>query len=343
MDSGSILILVVTLIGFAGVIAYLNTQYTKLLHKQQSQDEQSTFMKEWVQQMLEETRQSRKEMQDRLDASNKGINDRLDTAAKVIGNVTKSMTDVNKAIGEMSEIGRHMQSLQDFLKSPKLRGNLGEQILRDMLAQVMPQDHFSLQHSFSNGTIVDAAVRTDQGIISIDSKFPMENYKAMIEAELETDRDRLRKLFINDVRKHIRAIASKYILPHEGTLDFAIMYVPSESVAYEITVNTPEILDYAHENRVLVASPNQFNHYLKIVMIGLEGKKIEERAQQIMRSLKSIQGDAQKFGEDFRVLTNHLNNAKSKADSAQASYANLINKIENANMLESVDEDGLLE
>ncbi|MCA9390194.1 DNA recombination protein RmuC [candidate division WWE3 bacterium] len=340
MDSQTMITLAVILVGFGGLVYFFKQQLQQMMHRQDADKEQMKLMKEWVESMMEETKQTRKEMQDRLDHSNKGINERLDNAAKVIGNVSKSMQDVNKAIGEMSEIGRHMQGLQEFLRSPKLRGNLGEQILKDMLEQTIPHDNFALQHTFRNGTIVDAAVKTDRGIIPIDSKFPMENFRKMVSLENEAEKDRARKDFINDVRKHIRAIATKYILPEEGTLDFALMYVPSESVAYEIVVNTPEVLEYAHENRIVVVSPNQFNHYLKVILIGLEGKKIEERAQMIMRSIRAIEQDTNRFGEDFRVLLTHLSNAKSKADSAQTSFNNLTAKIENMHMLgESVTEE----
>jgi DNA recombination protein RmuC len=340
MDSQTMIILAAILLGFGGLIYYFSSQLKQMTQKQSTEEEQMKLMKEWVQQMMEETKATRKEMQDRLDTSNKGINERLDNAAKVIGNVSRSMHDVNKAIGEMSEIGRHMQGLQEFLRSPKLRGNLGEQILKDMLEQTIPHDNFRLQHTFRNGTIVDATVKTDRGIIPIDSKFPMENYRKMLAAETEVEKDKARKEFINDVKKHIRVIANKYIVPDEGTLDFALMYVPSESVAYEIVVNTPEILDFAHENRIIVVSPNQFNHYLKVILIGLEGKKIEERAQKIMSSLKAIEKDTQRFGEEFRVMLGHLNNAKTKADSAQTSFVQLANRIENIHALgESVVEE----
>jgi len=328
METQTLFIIIAVLAGFGLTIYFLQQQLAKLQRKQEGEEDQNKLLKEWVQQMLEETRQSRKEMQDRLDHTNKGINERLDNAAKVISTVNKSMSDVNKAIGEMSEIGRHMQGLQEFLRSPKLRGNLGEQIMKDMLSQVLPNGQFSLQHTFHNGTIVDAVVKTDHGIIPIDSKFPMENFKNMVAAEKEQEKDSFRKAFINDVKKHIRAISSKYILTDQGTVDFALMYVPSESVAYEIIVNTSEILDYAHEQRVIVVSPNQFNHYLKVIMIGMEGKKIEEQAQFIMRSLRSIQQDTKKFGEEFRVMVSHLNNAKTKADSAQNAFSQLSNKIE---------------
>ncbi len=333
MEPQTVIIVAALLASVAAIVFFVQQQISKIHHTQKADEDQNKLLKEWVQQMLEETRQTRKEMQDRLDVTNRGINERLDNAAKVISTVNKSMGDVHKAIGEMSEIGRHMQGLQEFLRSPKLRGNLGEQILKDMLEQVMPHDHFGLQYSFRDGTIVDAIVKTDRGIIPIDAKFPMENFRNMVSAEKENEKDQYRKLFINDVRKHIRSISSKYILPQEGTVDFALMYVPSESIAYEIVVNTPEILDYAHESRVVVVSPNQFNHYLKVVMIGLEGKKIEEQAQFILRSLRSIQQDTKKFGEEFRVLVSHLNNAKTKADSAQNAFSQLSNKIETVQTL----------
>ena len=338
MDIQTIVIAGAILAAGVGIIVFLNRQLSTLYHKQQVEEEQNKLLKEWVQQMMQETKQTRKEMQDRLDSTNQGINERLDNAAKVISTVNKSMQDVNKAIGEMSEIGRHMQGLQEFLRSPKLRGNLGEQILKDMLEQIIPHDHFMLQHAFRDGTIVDAAVKTDRGIIPIDSKFPMENFKKMVSAETESDRDAFKKQFTNDVRKHIKTIAGKYILPAEGTVDFALMYVPSESVAYELVVNTPEVLDYAHEQRIIIVSPNQFNHYLKVVMIGLEGKKIEERAQLVMRSLRAIQQDTRKFGDEFRVMATHLNNAKSKADSAQNVFNQLASKIDSAQVLSEAQE-----
>ncbi|MCA9397393.1 DNA recombination protein RmuC, partial [candidate division WWE3 bacterium] len=189
MTLETIAIIVTILATFGGLLWYVSSQLKQLYHTQDSNKEQMELMRQWSEQMMKETQQTRREMQDRLDASNKGVNDRLDNAAKVISGVSKSMNEVNKAIGEMSEIGRHMQGLQEFLRSPKLRGNLGEQILKDMLEQSLPHEHFQLQYSFRNGTIVDAAVKTDRGIIPVDSKFPMENFTKMVQVESESEKE----------------------------------------------------------------------------------------------------------------------------------------------------------
>lgn len=120
-------------------------------------------------------------MDKRLDNNSQQLNDRLDNAAKVIAGVQKN-------IGEMSEIGRSMKDLQDLLKSPKLRGNIGEQVLKELLSQMLPKSSFHLQYAFKSGSIVDAAIKTEAGIIPIDSKFPLENFRKMNGAESDADK-----------------------------------------------------------------------------------------------------------------------------------------------------------
>src|SRR5206468_9986502 len=135
--------------------------------------------------------------------------------------------------GQMNEIGRNMRELQEFLKSPKLRGNIGEQVLKDLISQIFPKNSFYLQHQFKSGDKVDAAIKTDAGILPIDSKFPMENFQKFNKSQTDEEKVHYQKEFARDVKKHIDAISKKYILPEEGTMDFALMYVPSESVYYE--------------------------------------------------------------------------------------------------------------
>jgi len=171
-----------------------------------------------------------KNITEALQKSNKSINERLDNAAKYI-------SQVSKEVGEMSEIGRSMRELQEFLQSPKLRGNIGEEVLKDLITQMLPKSSFKLQHTFKSGAKVDVALKTAAGILPIDSKFPAENFRQYIKARNESDKKTYKKALVNDIRKHIRDIASKYILPEEGTMDLALMYVPSESVYYEV-INT---------------------------------------------------------------------------------------------------------
>jgi len=256
----------------------------------------------------------------RLEVQNKSFNERLDHAAKVIG-------DVNRNIGEFSEIGRGMKDLQEFLSSPKLRGNIGEQVLKELLKQFLPNESFSLQYTFKSGEKVDAAIMTSAGIIPVDSKFPLENFRKM-QAEPV-----YKKTFENDVRKHIDDISRKYILTDEGTLDYALMYIPSEAVYYEI-VNNQTLFDYAQSKRILPVSPTTFYAYIKAILMSFEGQKIEKQAKEILASLRAIKKDYGKVEENLGVLQKHLVNATNMMGNVYSSFTNLGNKIDNTRNLD---------
>jgi len=328
MTSETILIIGALIAGFATVVYLLNQKLTQLAKP--TDDEAMKIMSAWMKQTLDQVQQTRREMQGRLDTTGKAINERLDNAARVISGVSKEL-------GEMSEIGRQMKDLQDFLKSPKLRGNIGEQVLKELLGQMLPKQSFHLQYSFKTGSVVDAAIKTANGIIPIDSKFPMESFRKMMAAETEADKTPHVRQFVNDVRKHIREISSKYILTEEGTIDYALMYIPSEAVYYEV-VNNPELFEYAGDNRVLPVSPMTFYAYLKAILMGLEGQKIEEKARYILDALKAIETDTKTFGEDFRILLKHLTNAKNTADSASGSFRQLQSRISSVRSLQEPKE-----
>ena len=142
-------------------------------------------------------------------------------------------------LGKVQEVGHNIKEFQEFLRSPKLRGNIGEQILKDLLEQMLPKENFSLQYHFHEGQIVDAIVKTNQGIIPIDSKFPMENFRSMLLADSDSGRESFKKKFIRDVKRRIDEISNKYILPEEDTTEQAVMYIPSENVFYELIVHSP--------------------------------------------------------------------------------------------------------
>lgn len=269
-----------------------------------------------------------------LQENSRQLNERLDRAAAVMG-------DVNKEVGKMSEIGRNMQELQDFLKSPKLRGNIGEQILKDLLTQIFPKRSFHLQYTFKSGERVDAAIQTDGGILPIDSKFPMENFQKMVKATDEREKTELRKYFEKDVKKHIDAISQKYILPDEGTMDFALMYVPSESVFYEI-VNMDEIIDYARQKRVYIVSPSTLYAHLQTILLSFEGKKIEKRALEVFRLLRALQIDHTKVNDSLDVLGKHLTNASSQYTNVVKGFSTLGDKLSATRQL-SLEEKELLE
>ena len=325
-------IIFVIILGLAAIFYFLNKKFSDL---KKPQDNDTLI--EWIKSTQSSLDQINKNLNDSLsqNSSNmvktlqensKQLNDRLDKAASVIGNVSKE-------IGQMSEIGRSMQDLQDFLKSPKLRGNIGEQVLKDLISQMFPKNSFHLQYQFKTGERVDAAIKTDAGILPIDSKFPMENFQKMVKAETKKEREDFKKEFIRDVRKHVDAIAKKYILPDEGTMDFALMYIPSENVFNEIT-NITEVTDYARKQRVYPVSPNTLYAHLQTILLSFEGKKIEDRSRQVLRLLRALQIDYDKVQESVGVLGKHMNNASSQFSNVSSGIIQLGNKIQSAGHLE---------
>ncbi len=260
----------------------------------------------------------------RLEKQGESFNQRLDNATRVIAGVQRN-------IGEFSEIGRSMKDLQIFLSSPKLRGNIGEQVLKELLKQFLPNESFSLQYTFKSGEKVDAAITTSAGIIPVDSKFPMENFKKM------QDDQNYKKVFESDVKKHIDDISKKYILVDEGTLDYALMYIPSESIYYEI-VNSQSLFDYAQSKRILPVSPTTFYAYLKAILMSFEGQKIEKQAKEILSSLRAIKKDYGKVEENLGILQKHLVNATNMMGNVYSSFANLGHKIDSTQNLESGDK-----
>jgi DNA recombination protein RmuC len=265
----------------------------------------------------------------RLETQNKSFNERLDHAARVIG-------DVNRNIGEFSEIGRGMKDLQEFLSSPKLRGNIGEQVLKELLKQFLPNESFNLQYAFKSGEKVDAAIMTSAGIIPVDSKFPLENFRKMQKDAV------YKKVFESDVKKHIDDISKKYILTDEGTLDYALMYIPSEAVYYEI-VNNQTLFEYAQSKRILPVSPTTFYAYIKAILMSFEGQKIEKQAKEILSSLRAIKKDYGKVEENLSVLQKHLVNATNMMSNVNSSFTNLGNKIENTQNLNLEDKRAKIE
>lgn len=257
-----------------------------------------------------------------LQKSTGDLNLRLDKAATVIQDVTKNLGSLGEATKRIFEVGKDIAGLQEILRSPKLRGGLGELFLGDLLGQILPPAHFTLQHRFKSGEAVDAVIRLGSGLVPVDAKFPLENFRRVIEVAAEEERKAAKKKFINDVKKHIDAISGKYILPDEGTFDFALMYIPAENVYYELVIKDEAIdtdkglLSYAFARRVIPVSPNSFYAYLQTILLGLKGMHIEERAQEILKSLARLSGDFDRFKGDFDLVGKHLTNVKMRYDDA---------------------------
>lgn len=280
-------------------------------------------------------------MQGRIDESNKMINNQLSNYATL-------MTGVGERLGQMTQIGTQLQEFQAFLRSPKLRGNLGEQGLKDLLAQLLPKELFQEQYHFKNGEIVDFVIKIDAGIVPVDAKFPLENFNKMLTAKDENEKLTHYRSFRTDFKKHIEKISRKYIVPDEGTTDFAFMYIPSESIFFEVLNNEKlrELYDAALSSKIILASPSTFFYYLRTIMLGLEGKRVNEMSKQILATLRIIQQESNKMGGDLNVLNKHINNAKNTMDSVNNGYSRLSSKIDNVRSLEhqkNEEEKKLLE
>lgn len=256
-----------------------------------------------------------------LQKSTGDLNSRLDNAARVVQEVSKSLGGLNEATKKVFDVGRDIASLQEILRSPKLRGGLGELFLGDLLAQIFPPSYFMLQHRFKSGEAVDAVIKLGANLVPVDAKFPLENFRRVVETSEEEQKAAKRK-FIADVRKHVDAIAGKYILPDEGTFDFALMYIPAENVYYELIIKDDAVdtdkalLNYAFTKRVIPVSPNSFYAYLQTILLGLKGLHIEEQAQEILKGLARLSGDFDRFKTDFDVLGKHVTSMKTKYDEA---------------------------
>lgn len=254
------------------------------------------------------------------------LGERLDTTTRVVGNVQRSLGVLEEGHRQLLAIGKDIASLQDLLRPPKLRGGLGELLLEDLLAQVLPPAHVALQYGFADGRKVDAVLKLDGGLVPVDAKFPLDNFQRLRQAPAP-EQARARRAFITDVRRHIDAVA-KYILPDEGTLDFALMYVPAENIFYEIIVrdergSEESLSEYALRQRVVPVSPASFYAYLQAIALGLRGLHVEERAREIMAQLGRLQGDVARLRDSFRVVGRHLGNASSSLSTADAALQRL--------------------
>lgn len=246
-----------------------------------------------------------------------------DTLANTLGDVREKMGMLFESSQRVERLAGDMTRLEDLLKPPKIRGNLGETFLEQALREVLPSGVWEMRHAFSDGTVVDAVVHVGGRLVPIDSKFPLENFRRSKEAPDESDRKRARRDFAGDVRRHVEAIATKYIRPGDGTYPFAFMYVPSEAVYCEIVFDEEgvSIADWAAaERRVIAVSPRLLHVYLATVCTGLHGMAVEERAKEILEDLSDLRREWNLVEDPFRTLGSHLRNSQKQYDAASRAF-----------------------
>lgn len=245
-----------------------------------------------------------------------GLDATIEKSQTAFSSMTERLGDLKATSARIAEFSKDLSELQKIFKSPKLRGATGEFSLENMLAQLLPAEHYDMQYTIAPGCVADAVIHLKGVKLCIDAKFPMEDFQRMTDAELsDADRKRTAREFERNVSKKVDSIAEKYIVPGV-TLDYAFMFVPAEAVYYEIIQNT-DLHRHALDRRVLPVSPNSFFAYLQSIAIGFRGMKIEESARHMEQIILQMKKDFDRFKDDFATLGRHLSNARSKFEDAQ--------------------------
>ena len=282
-------------------------------------NQQLSAITQQVNERLKETFQA-------LQEGHKTVGERLDSANQVFGEVQKSLGRLEETHRQIYEISKDISSLQDLMRAPKFRGEMGETLLGRLLEDILPKENIKLQYRFKSGDIADAAIVIGKNIISIDAKFPLENFKRASDSKTEEEQKSSYRIFIRDVKARIEEVASKYIVPDEGTFDFALMYIPAEAVYYQISKDD-ELSAYAKARKVVFVSPNTFYAYLQAILYGLRGMNIQRDIQKIFAELGRLEIDFKKFQEDFELVGGHLSKASNKYIDASERLVQLQGKL----------------
>jgi DNA recombination protein RmuC len=298
------------------------------------------------------------QLNERLDKSNQQMLNQFKESAGIIKDVTQKLTALEKTNQQVGDIAGELKVLQNVLANPKQRGVLGEYYLSQVLENVLPPDRFALQHRFKDGEIVDAVIKLDGKLLSVDSKFSLENYNRLIEAKDKIQRDLIARQFKADLKNRIDETA-KYIRPKEDTMDYAFMFIPSEAIYYDLLINkvgasgtsARDLLEYAfREKNVIIVSPTTFMAYLQTVLQGLRALQIEGQAKEIQvrvgelgRHLTVHEKLMQKLGGSLGTTVNHFNNAHKelkKVDKDIVKIADSTAGVEPLLLEKPNDEDG---
>jgi DNA recombination protein RmuC len=255
----------------------------------------------------------------RLDSNLAMVGQRFSETASLVTSVREKLTGLEEAASRIFEVGRDLASLQEILQPPKMRGGVGEVLLESLLRDRLPEARYAMQHRFRNGTVVDAVIRLEDRLVPIDSKFPLEAFQSVMRAGSDEERTRARREFLRTVQGHIKVIAEKYILPAEGTFDFALMYIPAENVYYEAVVRGDEagsVYAYAMERHVIPVSPTTFYAYLVALVYGLKGLQVEKEAAQIRAGLAQLATSFDRLRDPFDKLGEQLRRSQKNYDEA---------------------------
>lgn len=332
MQIALLITLIVLLLAVLGILAYLFHTLLATRRELSSQTSSVSMLSAQLDQLRAANESLSQSLTQNLQSGQQNLTTFLTGNTKTLSDLKQQLGTIEGQSRQMVQLSAELRGLQNILQAPKLRGLMGEYSLENLLKAVLPTDHYTLQYTFRNGRKVDALIKLADYSVSIDAKFPLESFVKLTEAQTDDERIRLRRQFLNDVTKHVDKIADSYILPEEGTLDFALMYIPAENVYYEIIVrqsnDKSDLSDYARSRKVIPVSPNLLYAYLMTVVMGLHGMAIEKQAETIRTNLQKLAGDWNTFGDEWKVLGNHLRNAFNKYDDGQKKLDRLTLQLE---------------
>ena len=331
------IILIIIIIALAAVIIFQSIKINKNLNSK-NQDQGINLLKMDVIELNKSLNRMRENLDLNLNNFNEKVSEKIERnnvqlqnsmtkqiseSAKIVEEVSKRLTKLDETNNRVVNVADELKTLQNALQNPKQRGVLGEFYLAQVLENVLPPNAFQIQYKFKNGEIVDAAIFLDQNkILPVDSKFSLENYNRMVESKGE-ERKILAKKVRDDLKMRIDE-TSKYIRPDENTMDFAFMFIPSESLYYDMLINKVgsqgserDLIEYAfRDKRVIVVSPTSFMAYLQTVLQGLKSLKIEEQSKEIQKRVSQLgthiskyEDLMQRLGKSLGTTVNHFNNA----------------------------------
>ncbi len=303
---------------------------TQLTQNREASDRATTSVSRLINEQLERSRQ----------ASERATL----TVSQQVQSFTQNMTQIQEGMKRMHESVKDVSSFQDMLRSPKLRGTWGEQSLEASLNQYFSKDNYEVQHYFKSGEAVDAVLKLPNDLLlPIDSKFNWDNFQKMVNSPNDIEKEVFRKSFYSDVKKKIDEIASKYLLPSEGTTDLALMYIPAETVYYEIINNIKDvdIPSYARSKKVFLVSPNTFALSVSAIRHWFKDFEFNKQTKDIMKRLERISTDGGKLAEDFQRLGKHIDNTKSAYDSSEKRLSLMVDRVKTVMELGEEEDSAL--
>ena len=324
MDITAIIVIGVIIVAVNAVAVYF-------LSRRSTPKTDDTPFKLLLEQMNELSRTVDRKVGETTKEVSSALRHQFGESQKLIKDVTQGLTKLDETNKQVISFADQLQNLQDILKNPKQRGVLGEYFLETLLKNVLPVGRFQMQYAFKDGTIVDAVVFVGEKVIPVDSKFSLENYNRISETRDESERERLEKQFIGDLKNRIVETA-KYIKPEEGTTDFAFMFIPHEAIYYDLLVNKVGAVDADTENlvqraagkyHVIIVSPTSFLAYLQTVLQGLKALQIEEKAKELRIAVEKMIKHFDSYGEYYGKLGTSLSTVVNHYNAGGKAYGQL--------------------